>query len=273
MTQYRCSSFPPEIVVLKFGSSILKSLDCFCNAVTEIKRFLDRKYKVIAVVSAIGNTTDNLIRSEQTFVCTKTQVSTKAHALLLSTGELQSVAYLTQKLQQQTIPADFITNPIIAEGDYNDATPKFINSKAFNTLLALQQVIVVPGFIANNDKNEPCLLGRGGSDLSALFIAHKLKAKCCILLKDVDGVYDLDPNKHPKAIRFESLTYDCAKDKATQVIQTQAILWAKAHCLTFQIGKLNSDNYTSVGTLHTQFADRPQPNTLLDILILQQASC
>ncbi|GGF89283.1 MULTISPECIES: amino acid kinase family protein [Cysteiniphilum] len=254
MTQYRCSSFQAEVVVLKFGSSILESLDHFQDAAFEVKRFVDKGYKVIAVVSAIGNTTDALEGNQNAFNLSNNQTSAKARALLLATGELQSVAYLTQTLLQQNVQSDFITNPIVAEGDYANATPLHINQSLFHGLLSTQQAIVVPGFIAENKDNEPCLLGRGGSDLTALFIAHQLQAKRCILLKDVDGVYHLDPNKFKDAIRYETLTYDCAKEKATQVIQPQAITWAKAHCLTFQIGKLNGNNYTTVGTLETRQA-------------------
>ena len=254
MTQYRCSSFQAEVIVLKFGSSILESLDHFNNAALEVKRFVNMGYKVIAVVSAIGNTTDTLEDKQNTFNLSNNQISAKARALLLSTGELQSVAYLTQILLQHGMQSDFISNPILAEGDYANATPLHINQTLFHELLNTQQAIVVPGFIAQNKNNEPCLLGRGGSDLTALFIAHQLQAKRCILLKDVDGVYHLDPNKFKDAIRYETLTYDCAKEKATQVIQAQAIIWAKAYCLTFQIGKLNGNNYTTVGTLETKHA-------------------
>ncbi|WP_440616857.1 amino acid kinase family protein [Cysteiniphilum sp. 6C5] len=251
MTQYRCSSFQAEVIVLKFGSSILESFDHFKDAAVEVKRFVDKGYKVIAVVSAIGNTTDTL-ENQSALDLSNNQTIAKARALLLSTGELQSVAYLTQTLLQHGIQSNFITRPIVAEGDYANATPLCINQSLFHALLNTQQAIVVPGFIAENKDNEPCLLGRGGSDLSALFIAHQLQAKRCILLKDVDGVYHLDPNKFKEAIRYETLTYDCAKEKATQVIQPQAITWAKAHCLTFQIGKLNGNNYTTVGTLETK---------------------
>ncbi|WP_440681972.1 amino acid kinase family protein [Cysteiniphilum halobium] len=254
MTKYRCSSFQAEVIVLKFGSSIIESLDHFKYAALEVKRFVDKGYKVIAVVSAIGNTTDILEGNQNAFNLNNNQISAKAHALLLSTGELQSVAYLTQTLLQQGIQSNFITNPILAEGDYDNATPLHVNNTLFHELLNTQQAIVVPGFIAQNKNNEPCLLGRGGSDLTALFIAHQLQAKRCILLKDVDGVYHLDPNKFKDAIRYDTLTYDCAKEKATQVIQSQAISWAKAHCLTFQIGKLNGNNYTTVGTLETKQA-------------------
>lgn len=251
MTPCRYSSFSPEIIVLKFGSSILESLSSFNQVAVEIKRFVAQGYRVVAIVSAIGNTTDALEESQQKLNLHNTQLCAKARALLLSTGELQSVAYLTQTLLAQKIPCHFITNPIYAEGDYINATPQELNHAAFEKAFKSDQVVVAPGFIAQNAEHEPCLLGRGGSDLSALFIAHELNAKHCILLKDVDGVYNLDPNKHENAIRYDSLTYECAKEKATQVIQPQAIAWAKSHCLSFEIGKLNGNHYTTIGALDT----------------------
>ena len=258
MTQYCCRSFQAEVIVLKFGSSILESLVSFKYAALEVKRFVVEGYKVIAIVSAIGNTTDSLEDSQRASYRNNSQISAKAHALLLSTGELQSVSYLTETLLQHNIQSDFIINPIFSEGDYVNATPISINEALFNELLSAKQAIVVPGFVAQNNSNEVCLLGRGGSDLTALFITYQMQAKRCILLKDVDGVYHLDPNKFKNAIRYETLTYDCAKDKANQVIQPQALLWAKAHRLTFQIGKLDSNNYTTVGTLKTKAATKVQ---------------
>ncbi|MED7818324.1 MULTISPECIES: amino acid kinase family protein [unclassified Francisella] len=251
MTRYY-NSFSQQIIVLKFGSSILKSFADYRYVIDEIKRFIDKKYKVIAVVSAIGNTTNNLINEQLKYSNQKLNTNTKSYALFLATGELQSAAYITSKLQEEGFKSDLIDNPIIAEGSYDEANPIDIYENLFNESFNNNQVIVVPGFIASNRLNETCLLGRGGSDLTALFIAHKLKARC-ILLKDVDGIYEDDPKLYPKAKRLNRLTYDYAINKVTQAVQNRAIIWAQENYLAFEIGAINSNSYTTLGALQNSF--------------------
>ena len=250
--------FTPEIIVLKFGSSVLNSLDSFQSAAQEVKRFCDQGYQVIAVVSAIGNTTDHLQHTQKSlFNCHSSHgnnpIAQQATALLLSTGELQSVSYLCTQLLHQGISANLLPKPIHACGNYLDATPSSANLDAFKAIFSSSQVAVVPGFIATNELGETCLLGRGGSDLSALFLTQALNARQCILFKDVSGVYDTDPNNVKNAKCYRFLTYDDARKVAKHVVQNTAILWAKSQYLTFQVGQLNSKRYTTIGALASQF--------------------
>jgi aspartokinase len=106
-------------------------------------------------------------------------------------------------------------------------------------------VVIVPGFLGRSTRGETTLLGRGGSDLTALFIAHHLRARCR-LVKDVDGLYDRDPAEGG-ARRFESVCHDDVLALSEGIVQHKAVRFARDVRLEFEVGCLGEDRGTVVG--------------------------
>ena len=191
------------ISVLKFGSSVLSSDRDLAAAVHEVYRRLRAGRRVIAVVSAMGDTTDQLMRRARAAGGS----AESAHvAALLATGEEACVALLALALERAGVPAarfDARTTGLLTAGPAHDAEPVGLDAEAFERALAACPVAVAPGFVGRSRTGEVSLLGRGGSDLSALFIAHRLRACECLLVKDVDGLYERDPARAgPRPRRF-----------------------------------------------------------------------
>jgi homoserine dehydrogenase len=223
-----------QIVVLKFGSSVLRSERDLPDAVHAIYRAWRQGAQVIAVVSAFGDTTDQLLRRAES-VCEKPERS--ALATLLATGEATSSALLGLALNRAGIPTrvlDAVQAGLRTVGGTLDADPVAIDVAR---LLAESRraVVVLPGFVGRGEHDDTTLLGRGGSDLSALFIAHRLRAQC-ILLKDVDGLYTSDPAcPNVRATRFAQVSYETAIRLGGSLIQQKAVRFAAAHRLRFVI--------------------------------------
>ncbi len=252
MSAHSILHFTNKIVVLKFGSSILQDAKAYQSVTDEIKRFCDKKYKVLAVVSAIGQTTDHLTQKHASLSLGK-GIKDKDEARLLSTGEIQSAIYLNATLIGHGFKTECLCEAIYAKGTLLNAEPTGFAQNQLEQLFHHNDVVVVPGFIATNDQGETCLLGRGGSDLSALYLAHKLNALHCILYKDVNGVYECDPNLNKHAKCYQALTYQDALKCAGSVIQERALLWAKKEHLPFRVGALGTNNYTVIGAVATYF--------------------
>ena len=180
-----------KIIVLKFGSSVLRNENDLPRAVHEIYRWWRQGAQVLVVASALGNTTDRLLRCAES-VCAEPERSMLA--TLLATGEAASTALLGLALNQAGIAAR-VLDPVQAGlrtvGGTLDADLIAVDAGRLNRELQ-KAVVVLPGFIGRGESGNTTLLGRGGSDLTALFLAHRLGGRC-VLLKDVDGIYSSDP--------------------------------------------------------------------------------
>ena len=240
-----------KIVVLKFGSSVLRNEDDLPRAVHEIYRWWREGAQVIAVVSAFGDTTNQLIRRAER-VCEQPDKSVLPG--LLATGEAAASALLTLALNKVGIPArplDEVQAKLRTVSGTSDAIPVSVDTAR---LLAESRraVVVFPGFVGRDEAQNRTILGRGGSDLTALFLAQQLKAQC-VLIKDVDGLYTSDPARRAaRAPRFAQVSYDTAIRLGGRVVQTKAARFAAAHKLTFSITSIGSQAKTEVGA----FPDR-----------------
>lgn len=176
-----------EIIVLKFGSSVLESASDIPSAVLEIYAWYRSGYRVIAVVSAIGRTTNQLIGQAAEI---STSPEPYALAELLATGERCSAALLDIVLDRVGVPCR-VVDPreihLFAHGKPLDSEPIMVGQGKLQELLFETPVVVLPGFFGHNTQGRLHLLGRGGSDLSAVFLAAATHAK------HVDGFYDRDP--------------------------------------------------------------------------------
>ena len=258
-----------NVIVLKFGSSVLRSADDLPNVVHEIYRWYRAGHGVIAVVSAIGKTTEALIRESRTLTESPEPYAT---AELLATGERTSAALLGIALDRSGVPTR-VVNPreigFEVTGTPLDSEPVSLDPKRVRELLARHSVLVVPGFFGTDEAGRTHLLGRGGSDLTAVFLAVELKA-CCRLLKDVDGVYEsdpADPQAHPR--RYAQLNYLDALRVAGRLIQPKAVSHlAEHHALNCEVAALARPYSTWVHGAGTAHAAPKSNRTPLDVVIL-----
>ena len=240
-----------KITVLKFGSSVLRSEADLPSAVHEIYCHWRAGAQVIAVVSALGDTTDQLMRRAESWC---QQPDHSALAALLATGESASSALLGLALNRSGIPSR-VLDPVQAglrtAGSKLDADPIAVDAAR---LLAESRraVVVLPGFVGRDERGDTTLLGRGGSDFSALFLAHHLRGNC-ILLKDVAGLYTSDPAcLTVRGLRFKQASYEAAMRLGGSVVQQKAVRFASANKLRFTITKIGATASTEIGP----FADR-----------------
>jgi homoserine dehydrogenase len=245
------------LIVLKFGGSVLRNEDDLLKAVRESESWIDRGWNVVAVVSAIEGVTDTLITKAKTF---GEEPHPESRALLTATGELTSASLLGLALHRAGIRATVAAPWTIgfrATGEPLDAFPQSLNAAAVRVLFEEHRAVVVPGFIAIDEIRRLVLLGRGGSDLSAIFIAEELGAAKCRLVKDVDGLYEWDPaaqaGRSPK--RFSSLPWASALALDGGIVQHKAVRFAQERRHKFEVGGYGSPSPTIVGDVPVEFAE------------------
>jgi homoserine dehydrogenase len=245
---------PRKVIVLKFGSSVLQSPGDLPHAVHEIYRWIRRQYRVVAVVSAFAGETDRLLESVERY----RGANPEAIARVVATGEEVASAFLTLELDRFGVPAQVLDPSqiqLIAETSSNDTEPVSAKLPAIEEVLNQGRVAVIPGFVARDRRGRVVLFGRGGSDLSALFLAKQLDARCR-LIKDVDGIYDHDPATHSNVKRFDEVKSSDALSIAGKVVQQKAIAFGKKTGVRFEVAALGENHATIVGSYRSTFAAR-----------------
>ncbi len=236
-----------QIVVLKFGSSVLRSSADLPVAVDEIYRHVRAGQRVVAVVSAYAGVTDALIERAHSV---GGKADPHAYASLVGSGEIESASMLTLSLAAHGVPARLLPPEqftLRAHGDPLDAEPHDFDAEILREVLGEVSAVVVPGFIAHDERNRTVLLGRGGSDFTALFLAARLGAQCT-LVKDVDGLYERDPaTPGPAPRRFTQVTWDEALRVAGRLVQPKTIRFAHLHRQSFLVSCPASPHATLVG--------------------------
>ncbi|HWG70389.1 MAG TPA: hypothetical protein VN692_13330 [Steroidobacteraceae bacterium] len=243
----------PDIEVLKFGSSVLRSPGDLYVAVDEIYRRWRGGYRVLAVVSAFEGITDALMAEVADVPEADCPEATAAY---VATGEQRTAALLAGSLHNSGIPSRMIDPReigLIAEGSFTESTPVRVNVDALDELWSAHAVLVLPGFYGIDSEGRIALFGRGGSDLSALFLAAALGAECR-LQKDVNGVYDADPASSTLAHRFSALSWERAIQVAGPLIQPKALRFAQSRALPFDVGRPNEATGTRIGHTHDEWA-------------------
>jgi homoserine dehydrogenase len=242
-----------RVLVLKFGSSVLRSERDLPQVVQEVSRNWRNGYQVIVIVSAFGDRTNELLGRAES-ICSNPLPS--AVATLLATGEAESSALLGLSLQAAGVPVcvlDATAAGLWTSGATLDANPVAIDSERLLEESG-KAVVVLPGFVGRGDRNHTTLLGRGGSDLSALFIAERLQGHCR-LLKDVDGLYTSDPaDSSVRALRFSRASYETAIRVGGSVVQQKAVRFAAAHKQVFSISSIGAVICTEIGPFSDQLA-------------------
>jgi aspartate kinase len=195
-------------LVQKFGGTSLADIDCISKAAGIAVNAASDGHEVVAVVSAMGHTTDQLISLAK-------QVSQAPNSreldMLLATGEQQSIALMTMAIQKLGWQARSFTGAqagIITEGQYGAARIKEIETQGIEATLKRGEIAVVAGFQGTTINNEVTTLGRGGSDTTAVAIAKAIQAEQCDIYTDVRGVFTADPELVPQARRLICISYE-----------------------------------------------------------------
>ena len=221
--------------VLKFGSSVLERPEDYRSVAAEVRAEVEKGRKVVAVVSAMGGTTDELLAAA------KTVNQSPPHALLVSllaTGEEASVALLTLALVARGVRAAGVSAsrvPVRTRGALDDAEPVHVDTGQIRRALRTRDVLVFPGFVGRDASGVPSLLGRGGSDLTALFLGDALGASEVRLVKDVDGIFPEDPDGRDDLAPYAALTWDSVRRLGGGVVQPKAIDYAERRQVRFRV--------------------------------------
>jgi homoserine dehydrogenase len=243
-----------QLIVLKFGGSVLLDEQRLRIAVHEIYRWRREGWRVIAVVSALAGKTEELIARSNRL---SDSASDQSKASLIASGEIESASYLGIHLDRAGLPARVLSPAsigLIARGDPLDADPVSINRAIVQRAIDETGIVVIPGFVAINESGSTVTLGRGGSDLTAVYLTHALNADRCRLIKDVDGLYESDPSiSSPPPRRFECVRYEDALGTDGSIIQHKAILFARLHDIEFELGEFNGLYPTRIGTAQTVY--------------------
>ena len=195
-----------KIAVLKFGGSSVADAERMREVAQIIRRYSENGYKIAVIVSAMGNTTNNLLALAQDV---SDEFDGREIDQLLATGEQQSVALLALALKQEGIPAQSFTASqagFFANGFPTEGRIYRVDPKAVIEAMEAGKAAVVTGFQAMTDSGDVITLGRGGSDLSAVALAAAIGGECHIL-KDVSGVMSADPRVVKKPIKLDYFTY------------------------------------------------------------------
>ncbi|MDD6597653.1 aspartate kinase [Anaerovibrio sp.] len=198
------------LIVKKFGGTSVGSTEKIMNVA---KRIIEEKKpgdQIVMVVSAMGDTTDDLIELAKGINSNPYQY-TREMDMLLTTGEQVSIALLTMAFKSLGQKAISLTGPMVGMRTNSVHTKgKIVDIKPSRVRKELEKgkIVVVAGFQGADEKGDPVTLGRGGSDTSAVALAGALKADACEIYTDVDGVYSADPRLVPDARRMKEITYD-----------------------------------------------------------------
>lgn len=243
-----------RVIVLKFGGSVLACPESLSLAVHEIYRWRRDGWSVLAVVSAFNGETDALLGEA---IERGNGACRHVLAAAVGQGELRSASQLGLLLERSGVPAS-VVNPgaigLRATGDPLDADPCAVDTAGLLNLFDEDRVVVCPGFVATDDSGRWLLLGRGGSDLTALFLTAELRNSAgvearCRLIKDVDGLYDSDPKAGPVLPeRYAAASWDDALARDGSIIQHKAIAFAKSRGLAFEMGCLGGTRPTRIGS-------------------------
>lgn len=201
-----------EVMVQKYGGSSIANLEKMGKVAEYIKKTKEGGKKIVVVVSAMGDTTDELIKlAEAAYggeLSLEEELQDEQNKLLV-TGEEQSAPLLALALRRLGVPAVSLSSrEMELETDTSGKVKMVKGVSKIESLLEQDRVLVVTGFQGIKETTRKVtILGRGGSDITAVSLAASLGQKCCENYTDVDGIYATDPRVIPRAKRFDQISY------------------------------------------------------------------
>lgn len=227
-----------NLIVQKFGGTSVADVDHIRNVARIITDTYAKGNAVIAVVSAQGDTTDELIQKAAEIT---EKPSSREMDVLLSTGEQISMSLLAMAIEELGYPVISLTGwqaGFLTESNHRNSRIKRIDTERLQNELDKKNIVIVAGFQGMNRYDDITTLGRGGSDTSAVAIAAALKADKCEIYTDVDGIYTTDPRIVPDAHKLEEITYDEMLELATcgaNVLHNRSVEMAKKYSVRLEV--------------------------------------
>jgi aspartate kinase len=221
-----------SLIVQKYGGSSVANAERLRNAANRIIETYNEGHSVVVVVSAQGDTTDDLIK--KAFEVNENP-SKREMDVLLSTGEQISMSLLAMAIENQGYHATSLTGfqaGIHTNSKYGNARIKNIDTERLYIELDKKNIVIVAGFQGRNKFDDITTLGRGGSDTTAVALAATLHADLCEIYTDVDGVYTADPRIVKNARRLDEISYDEMLELASlgaNVLHNRSVEMAKKY--------------------------------------------
>ena len=244
------------IVVRKYGGSSLADIPRLREIARDLCTARSAGQRLVVVVSAMGDRTDQLSRLARE---ANPEPPRRELDMLLSVGERITMSLLCMALAAEGVPAVSYTGSqagIITDASHTDARILAVRPIRLPEALAAGKIVVVAGFQGVSEQTkEVTTLGRGGSDTSAVALAHALGAVRCEILKDVPGVMTADPKRVPTARRFERLSYQEMQriaDAGCGVVHPRAVEYASQHGVALYVGS----SFTDRPGTENEFPDR-----------------
>lgn len=227
-----------SLIVQKFGGSSVANAERVFNVAKTITDTYKDGNDVIVVVSAQGDTTDELIQKAQEI---NPDASKREMDMLLSAGEQMSISLLAMAIEKLGFPvvsllgwqAGFVTSSV-----YSNARIKNIIPHRIKKEIDKKNIVIVAGFQGLNKYDDITTFGRGGSDTSAVAIAAVMHADICKIYTDVEGVYTADPRYIPNARKLDAISYDEMLELATlgaQVLNNRSVEMAKKYNIELEV--------------------------------------
>ncbi len=226
------------LIVQKFGGSSVADAEKLRNVARIITDTYQKGNSVVAVLSAQGDTTDDLIDKAAEI---NPDASKRELDMLLSTGEQISCALCAMAIEGMGFPVVSLTGwqaGFRTNSSYGNARIKRVQGERIRAELDKRRIVIVTGFQGLNKYDDITTLGRGGSDTSAVAIAAALNADLCQIFTDVDGVYTADPRLVPTAHKLDEITYDEMLELATlgaQVLHNRSVEMAKRYGVNLEV--------------------------------------
>ena len=227
-----------SLMVLKFGGTSVGNKERLFHVAAIAKKNWQQGHQVVVVVSAQGDTTDELLEKAAEI---GNDLPPREMDMLLSTGEQISIALLSMALQQLGCPAVSLTGwpaGVRTDSQPTVARVRFVENARLKEELEKGKIVVVAGFQGLDEQGDITTIGRGGSDTTAVALAAALGAEKCIIYTDVDGVYTADPRMVEGARKLDDITYDEMLELASmgaQVLHNRSVEMAKRHGVPLEV--------------------------------------
>lgn len=226
------------LIVQKYGGSSVADVVCMQRVARRIQKTRDAGNQVVVVVSAMGDTTDDLIELAKKI---HPEPNDREMDMLMASGEQISAAVLAMALHAAGVDAVAMSGPqagIFTDAVHLKAKIREIKPQRIFEQLKQKRVVVVAGFQGLNPNADIATLGRGGSDTTAVALAAALKADRCQILKDVDGVFTANPRVVAEARKLDEISYDEMLELASlgaEVLQSRAVEFAKKFGVVLEV--------------------------------------
>lgn len=227
-----------SLIVQKFGGSSVANAEKVMNVARIVTETYKKGNNVVVVVSAQGDTTDDLIAKAEEI---NPKASKREKDMLLAAGEQISISLLAMAIEKLGYPAVSLLGwqaGFLTSSSHTNARIKRVEPDRIKKELDKKAIVIVAGFQGKSRYDDITTMGRGGSDTSAVAIAAAMHADLCQIYTDVEGVYTADPRKIPNAIKLKEISYDEMLELATlgaQVLNNRSVEMAKKYNIELEV--------------------------------------